>query len=225
MRWNDGRIAVGLALLMWANPLHAAEISWRADFAAARKEAAAAAKPLLLDFGTESCLWCKKLDATTFRDRGLVELVAERFIPVKVDGERQEALTQSLGVQAFPTIVLLSAEGKVIGRHEGFADVAKMTALLRQAPGREVPKPSAAPRSPGIELLVQARADHAASRYLLCVARCDRVLSTCPGTAEAAEARRLVVSVAAAPERWRRVAGQLDAELTSLRQTIAAELP
>ena len=164
MRWNDGRIAVGLALLMWANPLHAAEISWRADFAAARKEAAAAAKPLLLDFGTESCLWCKKLDATTFRDRSLVELVAERFIPVKVDGERQEALTQSLGVQAFPTIVLLSAEGKVIGRHEGFADVAKMTALLRQAPGREVPKSSAAPRSPGIELLVQARADHTAGR-------------------------------------------------------------
>src|SRR5207245_7966595 len=34
MRWNDVYIAAGLALLTWANPVHAAEISWRTDFAA-----------------------------------------------------------------------------------------------------------------------------------------------------------------------------------------------
>ncbi|MGL6097907.1 MAG: thioredoxin family protein, partial [Fimbriiglobus sp.] len=45
----------------------AQDVRWRHDYAAARREAADSGKPLLLDFGTENCVWCRRLDATTFR--------------------------------------------------------------------------------------------------------------------------------------------------------------
>lgn len=221
-------VVVTFIALATAAPATAQDVRWRYDYAAARKEATASGRPLLLDFGTEACVWCRKLDATTFRDRGIVELVNERFVPVKVDGNRDERLTRAVGVQAFPTLVLLSPDGKVVGRHEGYADVAKMTALLRQALAREAPKPTANPapvvRSPAAEVLTLARADYNAGRYLTCIERCDRLMADHPTSSEAGEARRLAAGIAADPAKWQRVTGQLEADLTTLQRNIDAAL-
>ena len=37
-----------------------------------RKEAEDANRPLVIDFGTENCFYCKKLDQTTFLDAEVV---------------------------------------------------------------------------------------------------------------------------------------------------------
>jgi thioredoxin-related protein len=127
----------------------AQEVQWRSDYSAARKEAAATGTPLLLDFGTESCLWCKKLDATTFRDPKVVKLLNERFIPIKIDAQKEERLTSALKIEGFPTLILATADGKVIGRYAGYADVSELIALLSRAPALPTavspPAPSASP--------------------------------------------------------------------------------
>ncbi len=211
------------AVLLSSITVQAQDIRWRPDFAAARKEATATGKPMFLDFGTENCTWCRKLDASTLRDRAIVELLNEKFIPVKVDGEREERLTQSVGVQAFPTLVLVSAEGKIIARHEGFAEVSKLMSLLKQAPAREAPKPVAAPilaRSPAAELLTAARADHDAGRYLACLQKCDKLGTT----AEASEARRISAGIAGDPEKWKRVTLQLEGDFAAVKKDLDAAL-
>ncbi len=130
-------------LLGLSGSVSAQDVKWRTDFAAARKEATETGRALLLDFGTESCFWCKKLDATTFRDPKVVKLLNEQFIPVKIDAQKYQQLTDKLGIESFPTLVLATAEGKVIGRHVGFADVAKLTAFLNKVPA-PAPVPVAA---------------------------------------------------------------------------------
>lgn len=117
----------------------AQEVKWYHDYAAARKEAAETGRPLLLDFGTESCFWCKKLDATTFRDPKIVARLNAGFIAVKVDADKNPRMTAALQVESFPTLVLATAEGKVIGRHEGYAEVSELTALLNKAPAPQKP--------------------------------------------------------------------------------------
>jgi hypothetical protein len=165
-------------------------VRWRPDYASARKEATATGKPLLLDFGTEACIWCRKLDATTFRDRGVVALLNERFVPVKVDGNQDARLTQAAGVQAFPTIVLVSAEGKIIGRHDGYADVAKMIALLRQA----APQPAvAAISAPAPSGVVPAGNFHR-RLHQRSIAPGSRVEDQAPATARAKQQRVGVLS-------------------------------
>ncbi len=122
------------ALLSTTAPATAQDVRWRTDYSAARREAKETGRPLLLDFGTEGCVWCRKLDATTFRDPKMVKLLNDRFIPVKIDANKEQRLTNALGIESFPTLVLASPDGKVIGRHVGYGDVAELTALLNKAP-------------------------------------------------------------------------------------------
>ena len=216
-------LAVIVALLT-SSPLQAQDVRWRSDFASARKEATAAGKPMLLDFGTEACSWCRKLDATTFRDRSVVDLLNASFVSVKVDGEREERLAQSVGVQAFPTIVLVSPEGKIIARHEGYADASKMMAMLRSVTAREAPKAAVVPRSAAAELLAAARADHDGGRYLLCIQKCDKLSTTFGASAEAVEARRLCAGIAGDPEKWKRVTTQLETDLIAVKRDLDVAL-
>jgi thioredoxin-related protein len=145
----------------------AQEIRWRHDYAAARREANETGKPLLLDFGTEACFWCKKLDTTTFRDPRIARLINDGFIPVKIDGNQHSRLVEALEIDSFPTLILATPTGKVVARHPGYADVAQMTAFLAKAPTPNPPPVAAAPPKPPVEgerqpVLAQIEADLAA---------------------------------------------------------------
>lgn len=137
-----------VALLATSGAAVAQDVKWFTDYTAARKHAVETGLPLLLDFGTESCFYCKKLDATTFRDPKVVARLNAGFVAVKVDANKYTRMTAALQVESFPTLILATADGRVIGRHEGYADVGELTALLNKAPASKprppTPKPAAA---------------------------------------------------------------------------------
>ena len=133
-----------MALLSHTRPTTAQEVRWRHDYAAARKEATETGRPLFFDVGTEACFWCKKLDATTFRDPRVVQILNERFVPVKIDAGKDARLANGLGAEGYPTLVVATPDGKVAGRHAGYADTAQLTALMSKAPA-----PGPAARPPG----------------------------------------------------------------------------
>ncbi len=121
-------------VMLCASQTPAEGVKWRHNYADALKESAETGKPILLDFGTDNCVYCRKLDATTFRDPRIVAMLNERFIPLKIDAHKEPRLTEAVAVESFPTLILASPEGKLLGRHIGYADVSKMTALLNKAP-------------------------------------------------------------------------------------------
>src|SRR5581483_2983776 len=108
-------------------------IQWRYDYNQARKEAAKKNLPLIIDFGTKDCFWCKKLDDITFRDTKVAQLMNDRFIPLKVDAEVDVNLTQALRITSYPTIVLAAPDGKIIGSIEGFQDAVRFHENLQRA--------------------------------------------------------------------------------------------
>jgi thioredoxin-like negative regulator of GroEL len=98
------------------------EIEWRQDYATARREAAEKNLPLVIDFGTENCFWCKKLDATTFHEPAVADLMRQRFIPLRIDAEKDPDLATKLRVESYPTVVLAAADGKILDVQVGFID-------------------------------------------------------------------------------------------------------
>jgi thioredoxin-like negative regulator of GroEL len=100
----------------------AEEVDWRSDYNAARKEAAEKNRPIILDFGFESCVFCQKLDATTFRDADVVKRVNARFIALRIDIRKDPTLSDKLGLQMFPTVVFASPEGHILGKIEGYQE-------------------------------------------------------------------------------------------------------
>jgi len=111
-------------LLGTATPAPAEEVPWRYDYNAARKEAKEKNKPIVLDFGTANCHWCKQLDVTTFRDPAVIKVLTERFIAVKIDAGKEPDLALALGINSYPTLVFAAPNGKILGQQDGYIEAA-----------------------------------------------------------------------------------------------------
>lgn len=129
-----------LVIAFVAGTSPAADVEWRRDYAAARDEATKTGRPLLFVFETDSCVFCRKLDAVTLRDSKIVRILNDEFVPVKLDGRTERKLVNALKVEGYPTLVVATAAGKVVGRNDGFADAGEMISLLeRVTAGESVP--------------------------------------------------------------------------------------
>jgi thiol-disulfide isomerase/thioredoxin len=114
-----------LALLLTPLAALGAE-GWLTDFEAAKKQAAAEKKDILVDFtGSDWCGWCIKLDKEVFstdafkaqKDFVLVSLDFPRRKEIPADQKaRNEALMRLWGVRGFPTIILTNAKGEAYAR-------------------------------------------------------------------------------------------------------------
>src|SRR4051794_21086974 len=115
-----------------ARPAAAQQVRWLTDYTAARKEAAEKGRPILLDFGTEGCVWCKRLDASTFRDPALVAMLAAKFVAMKLAAARAATLPQPLRVPQSPTLVLAWPDGKILGALEGYQEAPRLLEQLQK---------------------------------------------------------------------------------------------
>lgn len=108
-------------------------INWRHNYAAARKEAKEKGRPIILEFGTKQCYWCKRLEQDTFSNSVVAQTINEHFIPLKIDADLEPTLTQALQVQSYPTTVLADQDGKILGTMEGFHDATRFQEKLLRA--------------------------------------------------------------------------------------------
>jgi tetratricopeptide (TPR) repeat protein len=99
-----------------------AEVEWRTDYGKARKEALEKGRPLVIDFSTVNCYWCKQLEQRTFVDAAVVALLNERCIPLHIDAVRSPELIEKMNIQNYPTLVYASPEGRILGFQEGFIE-------------------------------------------------------------------------------------------------------
>jgi thioredoxin-like negative regulator of GroEL len=90
-------------------------------------QAAAENKLVLLDFGAEWCSTCRVVD-------GILEKVwadlEPRLLWVKVDIHQRPDLVERFGVLSVPTVLILSAEEKVLWRKSGYFPVRELEAAL-----------------------------------------------------------------------------------------------
>jgi thiol-disulfide isomerase/thioredoxin len=113
-----------LMIAPFARPARCADptINWRTDYNTARKESQQTGLPILLQIGSENCLYCKKMDATTIRDPAIMAQL-QNFIPLKVDGNREPQLVKLLKVQLYPTTVLAAPDGTIHAFIQGYVAV------------------------------------------------------------------------------------------------------
>lgn len=119
----------------------AGEGEWSTNFSDSLDAAEKAHKLVLADFYTSWCGWCKRLDQTTFADPDLMKYISEHYIPVKLnaeDGAEGQRTAEKNDVSAFPTGLVFSPNGKVVGRIFGYFDAtnykAKLVKFAKHAP-------------------------------------------------------------------------------------------
>ena len=105
-----------------ANPREGLFLDLPVDRALAK--AAEQRRVVLIDFYTTWCGPCKLLDRTTWRDEKVIALLKQEAIPLKIDAERDPALSRTYAINAYPTILLLRPDGLVLDRMVGYQDPA-----------------------------------------------------------------------------------------------------
>jgi thioredoxin-related protein len=113
------------------------------------------ARPIIIDFYTDWCGWCKRMDKETFSDSRIAAYINENFYAVKFDAEQEASLelqgkvykfqqggrrgTHEFALDmasvngriGFPTTVFLDENFEPIGVHPGYLSAAKLDAFLK----------------------------------------------------------------------------------------------
>jgi thioredoxin-like negative regulator of GroEL len=108
--------------LVLAGPTPARGIQWEKDFDRAMELARTHDKPVLVDFWTEWCGLCRRLDRSTYVEP-LVTGRAKDFVTVRVNAEgshRELEIVEAYGVRKVPTILFLSPRGRQAVRVDGY---------------------------------------------------------------------------------------------------------
>jgi len=124
------------------------DVLWSTDIEGSLKQAAAAGKPVLMEFTASWCVYCKRMEKTTFTDPNVAARITEHFVPVKVDADKHKDLVADLSIKGLPAILIVSSDLQIIERISGFQTPEALLAKLDRLTGTTkpaVPGPAAAP--------------------------------------------------------------------------------
>jgi thiol-disulfide isomerase/thioredoxin len=108
----------------------AAAISWKYDLPAAFDEAGGTGKPVMVDFYAIWCGWCKKLDATTYSNP-VIQKLAEEFISVKIDGDKNKDIVAKYRVSGYPTVIFFDSGGNIIINKPGYSGADVFAGIMK----------------------------------------------------------------------------------------------
>ncbi|MGV3616807.1 MAG: thioredoxin family protein [Fimbriimonas sp.] len=138
------------------------EVNWEKSFAAAAKKAAAAKRPIFVDFYADWCGPCKQLE-TSFKDPS-VDALLRNAICLHIDVDRNPADAERFRVSSIPRLLLIAPDGKkVLWDAVGYRDAAMLRDELREAMNVKAsvmaPPPKAAIQPPALTRVQKALTD------------------------------------------------------------------
>lgn len=90
------------------------------SFESAKSKASQEGKLFFVEFYADWCTPCKWMDKTTFKDVGVIDLLNNNYVPLKLDIESTEGtdLKQKFEVRMLPTILIFNSQGRMVDRVE-----------------------------------------------------------------------------------------------------------
>ncbi|MFM7129132.1 MAG: thioredoxin fold domain-containing protein, partial [bacterium] len=108
-------------------------LNWLGDYGQALKTAVDRQRPVWLQFTGPWCPNCHRMDKESFKNPKVIEHLSKLFVPAKISCENDAELALSFGFTQLPATVLISPDGKILAKHEGFADAETLARISSQA--------------------------------------------------------------------------------------------
>ncbi len=85
-------------------------LQWTDSFPAAIEKAKNENKVIMIDFSSDRCGWCKKLEETTYQDSNVINFLNDNVIPTKINSSLPEnkSITNSYNISGFPTTIFVN---------------------------------------------------------------------------------------------------------------------
>ena len=95
-------------------------------------------KPVILVLYSENCLWCEKMMVETFTD-ARIRVLNDRFVWVRIDSSIHTDLYDLYDQVGYPMTVVLSPDGKVVTRIDGYRPAHEVRQELEEVIGQTLP--------------------------------------------------------------------------------------
>lgn len=105
------------------------KIAWETSFENAMTRAKKENKPIFINFSTDWCGVCKQMDENVYPMQNVVE-ASQKWVMVKIDGDKRADVARAYGVTGFPTLVFAHNSGKPLEMIPGYADPNELSQLL-----------------------------------------------------------------------------------------------
>lgn len=98
------------------------------------KKAETEKKLVFIDAYTSWCGPCKYMAKTTFMDPSVGDFFNKNYINAKFDMEKGEgpAIAAKYGVNAYPTLLIVDSEGKLVGKTLGYQNAEQLITFAKQ---------------------------------------------------------------------------------------------
>jgi thioredoxin-related protein len=121
----------------------ASGIDWRSGIGQAQVDSQNSGKLMMIDFYTDWCEWCHKLDADVYPN-ARVESAMSQFVPVRLNAEQDgAALATRFGVNGYPTILFVDSQWHEVHRIVGYEPASDFAAELNQVANAAGVRPAA----------------------------------------------------------------------------------
>jgi uncharacterized protein len=97
---------------------------------------------VILDLEAVWCHWCHVMENTTYADPEVRELIAAKYLPVRVDQDANPDLSSRYGDWGWPATIVFGPDGTEIAKIRGFIEPERMQALLKAVIDDPSPGPS-----------------------------------------------------------------------------------
>lgn len=136
------RIAAVVITALAGAPSLATELKWSDWSEDLFTRAAAEKRFVILDLEAVWCHWCHVMEKTTYADPAVKSLLAEKYLPVRVDQDANPDLSGRYGDWGWPATIVFAPDGSEIVKMRGYIEPARMQALLKAIIDDPSPGPS-----------------------------------------------------------------------------------
>jgi len=105
-------------------------IQWNSNLNTAMNTAQNSNKLLFVDFYADWCGYCKQLDEKTYTNTKVKQVMAQKYVAVKVNVDQNPDLASKYGVYGLPTLIIMDSNGNEIKRVEGYQSSSQLLSIL-----------------------------------------------------------------------------------------------
>jgi len=122
-----------ITFLLLISTFAQAQVNWLHDYNMARAVSVNSGKFIVMDFWAVWCGPCKVMDKELWLTEEAAS-VADNFVPLKVDIDRERNLAMEYGANAIPKVVILDALGNTIWERVGYSRPDEYLEILDNLP-------------------------------------------------------------------------------------------
>lgn len=127
--------AVGLSLAQ-SQPApsekYLAPREWMSDYGQARRESRRLGLPLIVHFYTDWCAPCRRMDREFLETPAMREVLGEKFVGVKLNGEKHQWLANHFYVKGYPSDFIVAPDSRILQHTVGGRSKSQYFEMLSQ---------------------------------------------------------------------------------------------